>query len=357
MENFIILTFNISEVNSNFDKINKAQLLDNLSEILQPNLNNIYFISSQEDEIYSKYIHNIKKIFNSEKFFFYESKYISPYAKIIGNNYNIHSLVIIPIHLMKNNNIKIETIKKINHNNGYTKGSIIVKLSDEYADVYLISSHLPMSNKTSDLGYNKREKSVLEVLKYIDNKMNQNKLNYLLWTGDLNFRIDLDINGHRKDQIQRLLIPTVNSKLSMKLQDLSQINNNHPTCKTVMNNKKIECDETCTREKSCNSCYDVKSKKGVRIPSYCDRVLAWSNVGQFVDFTTSTLNAKDFPFIKFSDHNPIISSIRLPIPNDYFYDNNDNEEDTLIGGGIIFMNKLTKYKQKYTYLFRKYISF
>ena len=64
MENFIILTFNISEVNSNFDKINKAQLLDNLSEILQPNLNNIYFISSQEDEIYSKYIHNIKKIFN-----------------------------------------------------------------------------------------------------------------------------------------------------------------------------------------------------------------------------------------------------------------------------------------------------
>ena len=138
------------------------------------------------------------------------------------------------------------------------------------------------------------------------------------------------------------------------ISDLSQINNNHPTCKTVMNNKKIECDETCTREKSCNSCYDVKSKKGVRIPSYCDRVLAWSNVGQFVDFTTSTLNAKDFPFIKFSDHNPIISSIRLPIPNDYFYDNNDNEEDTLIGGGIIFMNKLTKYKQKYTYLLNKY---
>jgi hypothetical protein len=348
MEYFTILTFNISEVNSNLSKINKDELLDNLSKILEPNLKNIYFISSQEDEIYSKFLFYIKKLFYQKDYYFYESTYVSPYAKIIGNNYNIHSLVIIPIHIMKSNNIKIETIKKINHNAGYTKGSIIIKISDKYNDVYLISSHLPMSNKTSDLGYDKREKSVIDVLKYVNNKMNQYRSNYLLWTGDLNFRIDLNNNSEDRDQIKRLLIPKVMSKLSIKLQDLSQINNNQPTCKTVMKNEKIYCDEMCDMKKSCNTCYDVNSKKGLRIPSYCDRVLGWSNVGPFIDYETFTLSAKDYPFIKFSDHNPIISNIKLPIPNDRNYD----EEDNLIGGNI-YINKYNKYIQKYKYLLNK----
>lgn len=356
MENFTILTFNISEVNSNFNKINKEQILNNLKEILQPNLSNIYFISSQEDEIYSKFIYYIKKIFNPQNYFFYESAYISPFAKILGNNYNIHSLIIIPKEIMNSNNIKIKTIKKINHNNGYTKGSLLIKLSTMEKDVYLISSHLPMSNKTSDLGYNKREKSVINVLNYINNIMNQDKSNYLLWTGDLNFRIDVDIDGNKKDQIKRLLIPRISTRLSMKLEDLSEINKNEPTCKTIMNYDKIECDRTCGIKKFCKSCYDVNSKKGNREPSYCDRVLGWSNVGTFVKYKTETLKAIDFPFIQFSDHNPIISRIELPKTendNNYVYENNPLFYNKSLYGGNLYKNKLNKYKHKYNYILDK----
>jgi hypothetical protein len=119
-----------------------------------------------------------------------------------------------------------------------------------------------------------------------------------------------------------------------------------------MNNEKIYCDEICNMKKSCKTCYDVNSKKGLRIPSYCDRVLGWSNVGPFIDYKTLTLNAKDYPFIKFSDHNPIISNIRLPISNDYPDDSHYGEEDNLIGGNL-YTNKYIKYIQKYKYLLNK----
>lgn len=350
MDNFTILTFNISEVNSNFSKIDKEQLLQNLTNILQPNLDNIYFISSQEDEIYSKFLYYIKKIFNSDDYFFYESTYISPFAKLIGNNYNIHSLVIIPQVVKELNNIKIETIKKINHNTGYTKGSIIIKISNSDTDIYLISSHLPMSNKTIDLGYNKREKSVIDVLKYVSKLINNDKLSYLLWTGDLNFR--KDVGNTKKDQLKDLLIPRIYKKYSIELQDLSQINKNQPSCKTVMKEDKISCDELCHTKKGCKSCYEIQTKKGLRIPSYCDRVLGWSNVGDFVSYNTTSLSAKDFPFIKFSDHNPVISRVVLPSPEEYFEDTDNNyydENENLIGGNF-YMNKLGKYMQKYNYL-------
>ena len=335
----ITFTFNVGDLNKYINNIDTILLKNHLNNIFKPSVNTIYFISTQEDTKKSFLITNIISIFSPVTYLIHSS-YFSSWSK----DFNIHNLIIIPYDIFNDNNFKFLDDVKINHNLIYSKGSIIKRLSNSDTDIYFIASHLPMNKHKDDLGLSERITAMKSVVNIIKKRLiNIKKDNYILWIGDLNFRINND---------QEQLDQSINNGLidyDIIFEDLSQIDNYEPTCKTMMFNQKVECDQTCLiKDKSCKKpCYDIKSKSGNREPSYCDRILGWSNVSAFNNFTTISLHANKYDFIQYSDHNPIISNILLPEKMTY------NRNPYFKGGNINYNEKINKYKNKYKnkYLF------
>ena len=245
------------------------------------------------------------------------------------------------MRLYQNNNFNFESDKILSHNLIGSKGTIIIKLSGNNQDLFFIGSHLPMDKHKEDLGLEIRLDAMDQVIKYLRNNINPNKKFNILWTGDLNFR--KDDNGN--DQLLMLLDNGIDvNPLPLEFQDLSQIDNYGPTCKTVMYDKKTYCDETCKTTGCNNSCYDIEGKKGKRTPSYCDRVIGYNSVGPYTNYNTVTFLAKEYEFIKYSDHNPIMATVILPYSDNEF---TMEYNSAFKGGGINYSIKYIKYYQKY----------
>jgi hypothetical protein len=82
-------TFNVGKLNKYIDDIN-INLLDNhLNNIFKPNIDTIYFISTQEDNKKSFLINKIIDIFVPEEF-----KIQLSYFSSWSNDFNIHNLII-----------------------------------------------------------------------------------------------------------------------------------------------------------------------------------------------------------------------------------------------------------------------
>jgi hypothetical protein len=331
-----VFTFNISELNKHIDDLNLNQFQDDLRKIFTPLSNTIYFISTQEDRKKSFFIDSVIEIFDPTKYIIQASYYPS-----WDKNFNVHGLLIVPIRLYKKNNFSFSGNKILSHNLIGSKGSVLIKLSSDDQDLFFIGSHLPMDKNKEDLGLQIRLDAMDQIIKYLRNNLTSKKKFNILWTGDLNFR--KDDNGN--DQLLMSLDNGIDYNLQpLEFKDLSQIDNYGPTCKTVMYDEKQFCDETCKTIGCDNSCYEIEGKKGKRTPSYCDRVIGYNSVGPYKNYSTVTFLAKEFEFIKYSDHNPIMTTVILP------YDDNEftmGYNPSFKGGGIDYSIKYIKYFQKY----------
>ncbi len=322
-----VFTFNVNELNKNFNNIDTNEMVIKLTELFNPSVSTVYFISTQEDKYNSTFLNIIKKKVFGGKNFIKKHYVITSLAQVVGKSYQIHGLVIYSNQL-KEYNYRVKGHKIFIHNPARSKGTIIIKFGNDNENIYFLCSHLPMSSKNLSMGYEKRLKVFNKIIGYLKPKIEEDrkksKASHMLWTGDLNFRIEPDVYDP-DEQIEQLIdgiIPTINQKYKINLKDLSQIDKYLPTCKTVIDEEKITCTATC-ENRSCNKCYQVKTKKGKRIPSYCDRVVGWSSQGEIVNFSTQTLYATEFDFVKYSDHNPIMTTIILPniSDNNFMYNN------------------------------------
>jgi hypothetical protein len=362
MDNKIkIFTFNVNQFNNPDINLDINKFHNDLIDIFQPNISTIYFISTQEDIKESFFINQIKTVFNrgnlNNRFFFNGS-----YNKSIDPNYNVHGLLIISKELYKLYNFNfLEYNKTISHNYISSKGSVIIELENELEHFFFIGSHLPMDNNKEDLGLEGRIEAMNQVTTYLKKKIDHKKSFNIIWTGDLNFRI----NNEREDQLENLLFVGIDPKLHF--QDLSKIKDYNPTCKTVMFDYKDNCDPKVDPyiDPNNNTCYEIEStkikknifgvkkiKKKIRIPSYCDRVIGYTNKGKYNDseFYTETFYPHDgkYEFTKFSDHNPILTTLKISL-NKINTDTFDMSYNPAFykGGGIDYSIKYIKYYQKY----------
>jgi len=331
-----VFTFNISELNKHIDELNINQFKTDLQQIFKPLFNTIYFVSTQEDRKKSFFIDSVIEIFDPKEYIIHSS-YFASWDK----NFNVHGLVIVPMRLYQDNNFNFKSDKVISHNLIKSKGTIIIELSSNNQKLFFIGSHLPMDKNKKDLGLDIRLKAMDQIIKYLRDIINPKKKFNILWTGDLNFRKD----EYDNDQLLMLLDNGIdNNPMPLEFKDLSQIYNYNPTCKTVMYDEKKFCDETCKTVGCDNSCYDIEGKKGKRTPSYCDRVIGYNSDSQYTNYNTVTFLANEFEFIKYSDHNPIMTTVNLP--------DNESEFNMLYnpvfkGGRINYSIKYIKYYQKY----------
>jgi hypothetical protein len=251
-----------------------------------------------------------------------------------------------------------------------SKGSVIIELENNNNQLFFIGSHLPMDNDKEDLGLDDRIKAMNQVIKYLRNNLDVKRKFHILWTGDLNFRIDNE--GHEQ-LLNQLEIGVDHEPNPLLFQDLSKIFNYNPTCKTVMYNDKDTCDPDINpndfpdiNPEDNNTCYEIKSIKvkknflgmkkekiKIRIPSYCDRVIGYSNKGIYPSdkFDTRTFYPMngEYEFTKYSDHNPILTTLEVTLDNNEKFNISYNPK--FKGGRINFnySNKYIKYLNKYQY--------
>jgi hypothetical protein len=320
MENLVFFSFNLGKTmekymrGNNYEK--KKQMLINLANIFLKDRkeDTIFFISLQEVPGDSLFINMLKGLFVDLG---YTVTHEKSGSATLG--YEINGLFIYPN--IFNNKFKITT-NIINHDTrlGFTtKASIIFKITDSEKNLYITSSHLSSAQDA----YETRKKEVFQIIDDISTKHDEKKDSkpyYLFIVGDLNFRQDertdlTEPNVLDRDQITgpAKLLSDLQDKYTVNFFDLSQIDKdeNLPTCKTIVGDEKL----TCCDDKKCSKCYNKE-----RIPSYCDRIIFNSNVidnylnpiSYYLEYETKSLSAKDYEFIKASDHNPILSKIKLP---------------------------------------------
>ena len=383
--NFKIFSFNINKINKNKDKIGDiSNDIKNMLKITNDNIDKfIYVICTQEDASKSFFIKNVVKIFD-------DSFTIKDTIFYGAGNYKIHLLVIMP-----NGAAEFKFLSKISHSNvssssyneyfknylnvkSYiiTKGSLVVRLSDDDNDVYIVGSHLPLEKKKEGFGYKNRVNAIVSVISYIKKQINPDKNSVIIMTGDLNFRI-----FHGKDQIKSRLLTDIKQIFNMKFSDISNIDKISPTCKTVMYDEKLECGMECNRNEDkcninskinecyCQNCYElgvtvkVEGVKEERVPSFCDRVLVYGSKSE--NYTTVTPTAEEYSFIQYSDHNPIFTTIYdlfgMNISTNPLFNSSDSNSDSEFNnklrrklrmvGGSEYKNRMDKYIDKYTQKF------
>lgn len=181
-------------------------------------------------------------------------------------------------------------------------------------ELTFVASHLPFEPSKPDLGNKRRLAAVGDVLQHLmGNPTNKKAPALLVWAGDLNFRT----TTQGEDQLQEALNARV-LKLPPGFGPLQAVRADHgPTCKVrpseLAYNRSVRCSKEYTEPKPVGSqvaltpeCYDPK-----RVPSYCDRVLVSVRgkcSGQLGRARAHVLLLKG---TERSDHNPVMTSIRL----------------------------------------------
>jgi hypothetical protein len=183
----------------------------------------------------------------------------------------------------------------------------------------LIGSHMPIETKKEDLGYEARISAMNQTVNSVVNKLvtpssNSNMDTLLIWTGDLNFRKDLQ----RNDQLTKALEASSGFGMGLKenVELLASIN---PTCKLVSCHGGQQCPNCRQNPQTADAaCFDAGGKHGKapkvpRVPSNCDRVLYrfWPR-----DNNDQRLSAKKYAaFVENavlqSDHNAVKADFEL----------------------------------------------
>lgn len=197
------------------------------------------------------------------------------------------------------------------------------KNNDKYINLFIIGSHLPIETKDQlTYGYKTRIEIINNILQYLENYMkkenfdNLNIGNHIIWLGDLNFRFEKN-NDISSDQIYKYINEfktnnKYNTNNSIKLTDLSNIKKFGPTCKVKLGPVKLtqKCIEQYNGKSISNKdCYNTTKRK-VLHPSYCDRILGWSE-GNLLLKSTSVKPLSNTFMTTFSDHNPIIGELKF----------------------------------------------
>jgi len=257
-----MFSFNLGNYNDSdykkYDKITK-----DFAKLFKTNDNRIWVISTQEDKSNSLFIENLIKFFGEH------NKNHMPLANYGTNtehgifaapasfkNKIVKLLVFIPSRL--NGKISVYNIKLVKHSHAFNKSSLILSLkinsSDGIVMLNLIASHLPINTKEDImLGVELRKTAMLDCLTKLNKiinifkKLNQNSSIHILWTGDLNFRVE-EFGNPKSDQLKKFLENDTsvnvlnnvsNTVLISQLKDFTPIDFIAPTCKTISNSTQI----------------------------------------------------------------------------------------------------------------------
>ena len=290
------LTFNLGETK----KYSKKQFIQNMKLSCWDFVteNDVWIISTQEDNIESKFISALHKTK------FPNFKKIDIYDSSMDTGFCVHLAIFHPRQIK----IVSETDSK-SHGHVFfwknDKGSSIFSTKD----IAFVGAHLPFLKFTEM--YNSDRKRAMKSI--INHEKMRDKIFFVL--GDLNFR-----KHGKTDQLDRLLKNLYAERYSLgemnKLQkiipdsviDLSS--GLAPTCKTISTNG--ECDKvftdskykvTSTRKKQC---YHTK-----RTPSNCDKILLFNNTKRNVNFKILKKQVIICAPIDQSDHNAVYVKIDL----------------------------------------------
>lgn len=195
-----------------------------------------------------------------------------------------------------------------------TKATAGISVEFPNHNFIFMSSHLPFKPSSTDLGYSKRVQAMEQSVKWVFNKLRNNKPYTAFWAGDMNFRRDAatDKLSTVPDQLDYMI----------KYNPLGFVEydrNFPPTCKLFESSKKqniASCRKYSTNPLNKESiisnppsCYNMDTHSGKRTPSHCDRILYRSSyrLPQINKYTSWTDNNA----INNSDHNAIVLSATI----------------------------------------------
>lgn len=141
--------------------------------------------------------------------------------------------------------------------------------TNEPFEFILMSSHFPIDTKVADLGYDKRLEAINTSFYGVYDKLSRNDISkkVSIWAGDLNFRDDTPVSSG-------VIVPDqlAFAGRSGVFRGFQEVTPMFPaTCKleTCHGN---DC-PVCRSQPGNPNCYKTKTKKGIRNPSHCDRIL------------------------------------------------------------------------------------
>lgn len=186
--------------------------------------------------------------------------------------------------------------------------SMIVPYNDSIYQITLIASHLPINTGVADLGYKERIAAVQKTFSDVYDKLIDTTVTkrFAVWAGDLNFRdatpfapkgspVDQfahAVSTHKPEFFRGFEEPDVEFPPTCKMKTCDG-----KSCPACRNRSGGQYNETC---------YITESKKGMRQPSHCDRIL----------FNTENLDGEVIEYkswggaesIKHSDHNLVYAT-------------------------------------------------
>lgn len=288
-----VITWNMGD-NQNTLSDWEKELKENWNIIINHNKYDILLVTLQEDwnGRYGKFGEAISNVLPNN-FFFYQEKTTGP-PDLTGKPFAVKVYAYVR-ERVKTKSLKVCLKPVLKVFCAKATVGISLQISDEQQLIFM-GSHLPIDTSKEDLGYQKRLKAVKKSLDLVFNKLKTSTTWAAFWAGDMNFRI----NEKREDQL----------KLAMQTGFFQEFKEQEitfpPTCK-MQTKKKEDCDRPKSDTNNSPSCYHVKTKKGTRTPSFCDRILyAGENVSP-IGYNSYA----DAPSIKFSDHNLVYGDFEI----------------------------------------------
>lgn len=307
-----LFSFNLGDyANSNFTNYNLIK--SDFEKLFKPNNNRIWAVTTQEDKTNSIFMQNLENYFLSigytrlvyfgtsdmQKKGFSVKESIYKFGSSMFNKI-VKLAIFIPITLTQMISVMNETPVLVKHSTKFNKSSLVVSLIitiPNYKPILLsfIGSHLPINTKEDiklgvDLRIAAMNECLSEFLKIQSAFLGKNSqsTSHLLWTGDLNFRLE-DYGNINSDQLRNVIN---GNNLQLKLQDFTPIDKIGATCKTISNtklhinnnnnsntkpllqdnnleNRNIKTKQSCAdvymglSNEDINKCYDVFVKKKI----------------------------------------------------------------------------------------------
>ena len=306
---FCVFSFNLGGYNdSSFTDYNTIQ--KDFKKIFVPSDKRIWMISTQEDKQGSTFMKNLIKYFTTinyvvlqsfgtdtgKRFLSSGSSYKNKIVKIIVfipeslQSYftSLQPILVKHSTLLNKSTLIIQILFQSqsqtsisyntqSYNSGYGYNNNRNKTKQLPVLLTFVGSHLPINTKEDfKLGYDKRATAMNECLNQLANLYGEFKQKYnngsfhILWTGDLNFRLE-KIGDTNSDQLLKYLNQQNNYTLfEHELLDFTPINTMAPTCKTIAdtakkinnngnnginNNEKKPLLQNVTSKKGCTETY------------------------------------------------------------------------------------------------------
>lgn len=217
---------------------------DDFAKLFIPSTNRIWAICTQEDSSGSKFMNNLIYYFKTldyQLLTYFGTETDAEVLSIPASRlkYMVKLIVFIPTAL--SSNITLFSTKLVSHSVLLNKSSLIVSLviisrNAEPILLSFIGAHLPINTKQDfKLGVDKRIDAMTKTQEEFFNlekdfvKEYKSKSSHLLFTGDLNFRLE-KYGDIKSDQLRNVI---ESQKLKLNLTDFTPIENIGATCKTI----------------------------------------------------------------------------------------------------------------------------